>query len=470
MERIIEKLIESKNQVKLNEIEGIKLKYFDSRTMRRNLIVLKAYYDEHGSLSDIKGKDVYEYHGRVFSVGGIIISIRNAYKAGGLTKDEINILNSMGIVWEKHATSFEKRIAPLIEYVNNGGTLSAYSNNTVFFEGKNVSIRNIISVLKIHYKDGLLSQPQIDLLKGLGIDFEEKKYDLWEVLEAYYLEYGTIKHVKRNSMYEYDGKVIDLGAFLNRLKYKYNTGTLSEDKIKRLEEMGMLWVNKLTIDDKIEIFTQYAKEHGSIANIRYDEKYEYQGEIINIGSILINLRRQDRVQYLTAKQRKQLDNLGIVWNINDERYKKILEVLKFYYNQYGDLSTLYQAYVEYEGKEYDLMNIRNTLRNNYMKGTLSQEFVEQLEEMGIVWNSHKVRRDFWKEVLQAYYDEHGTFADMRVSDTYKYKNKYHNVGKVLFYYRRLQRLGELDQETHDWLDERGMVWEFVNLNKDTIVK
>jgi hypothetical protein len=64
------------------------------------LAPIKAYYNEVGSLGNIKVKDIYQFQGKDIRIGSLINSLRSDYKTGKLTQEDIELLNSMGMIWD----------------------------------------------------------------------------------------------------------------------------------------------------------------------------------------------------------------------------------------------------------------------------------------------------------------------------------------------------------------------------------
>ena len=114
------------------------------------------------------------------------------------------------------------------------------------------------------YKKGALSEEKINLLKAIGMRFENIDYmDDWmekyKLAKAYYEHHGNLKipqGFKTINGYEYDENGIDLGAWINKQRSVYKglkgTSDLKQfEKIKLLEDIGMIWFEEKT-DDKLQ--------------------------------------------------------------------------------------------------------------------------------------------------------------------------------------------------------------------------
>ena len=68
---------------------------------------LKAYYKEFGTISSINASAVYYFADKDVKIGELISSLRQEYKKGILNNETIELLNSMGMIWD---ASFRKNI------------------------------------------------------------------------------------------------------------------------------------------------------------------------------------------------------------------------------------------------------------------------------------------------------------------------------------------------------------------------
>ena len=71
---------------------------------------VRAYYNEFGSLDDIKQDTIYEYCGQKVKIGTLLYNLRRPSRKLKLTTKEIEELNSMGMVWEFAKSKNKKEI------------------------------------------------------------------------------------------------------------------------------------------------------------------------------------------------------------------------------------------------------------------------------------------------------------------------------------------------------------------------
>jgi len=67
--------------------------------------VLTAYANEFGSIAKVKITQTYIYNGKEYKIGSQVSKLRMKYFDGQLSKDKIEYLESLGMVWSKHKTN-----------------------------------------------------------------------------------------------------------------------------------------------------------------------------------------------------------------------------------------------------------------------------------------------------------------------------------------------------------------------------
>ena len=93
---------ERKERLTTSEIELLDSMCMDWTNHREweRLEPLIAYYNEFGTLFNIGIRDIYNYKGRDFRIGNLISRLRVEYKTGILSKDKVDLLNNMGMLWD----------------------------------------------------------------------------------------------------------------------------------------------------------------------------------------------------------------------------------------------------------------------------------------------------------------------------------------------------------------------------------
>lgn len=170
----------------------------------------------------------------------------------------------------------------------------------------------------------------------------------------------------------------------------------------------------------------------------------------------LELQRQvqagQRPGRLTAEQAAKLEKLGIRWNHRLETaWEKGFASAQKYRTEHGDLlvPVRYRDKNDFALGEWIVYN-----RQRYLGGNLTQNRIERLEAIGMVWSTSN---DLWEQNYAAatqYYLEHG---DLEVPIKFETPSGF-GLGVWLGAQRAAHKAGELPQEQMERLDALGMDW------------
>ena len=177
----------------------------------------------------------------------------------------------------------------------------------------------------------------------------------------------------------------------------------------------------------------------------------------------LELQRQvqagQRPGRLTAERAAKLEKLGIRWNHRLEAaWEKGFASAQKYRTEHGDLlvPVRYRDKNDFALGEWIVYN-----RQRYLGGNLTQNRIERLEAIGMVWSTSN---DLWEQNYAAatqYYLEHG---DLEVPIKYETPSGF-GLGVWLGAQRAAHKAGELPQEQVERLDALGMDWTNRNHRK-----
>lgn len=170
----------------------------------------------------------------------------------------------------------------------------------------------------------------------------------------------------------------------------------------------------------------------------------------------LELQRQvqagQRPGRLTAEQAAKLEKLGIRWNHRLEAaWEKGFASAQKYRTEHGDLlvPVRYRDKNDFALGEWIVYN-----RQRYLGGNLTQNRIERLEAIGMVWSTSN---DLWEQnyaTATQYYLEHG---DLEVPIKYETPSGF-GLGVWLGAQCAAHKAGELPQEQVERLDALGMDW------------
>ena len=456
----------------------------------------KKYYKHYGNLKiphSFKTINGYESDENGYNLGIWINTQRLSYKKGTLSEDRIEKLKEIGMIFEDvHKDTWNKMYELAKKYYEHYGnlkipfsfkTINGYESDE---NGYNLGIW--INTQRLSYKKGTLSEDRIEKLKEIGMIFEDVHKDTWnkmyELAKKYYEHYGNLKipnRFKTINGYETDEKGYKLGFWISKQRINYRNGTLSEDRIKKLEEIGMIFEIKQHVawNKMYELAKKYYEYYGDLKipqKFKTINGYDIDENGYNLGFWISNQRVKYKNDTLFEDKIKKLEKIGMKFkNINDDTWNKMYELAKKYYEHYGNLkiSQMFKTVNGFEKSEkgYNLGFWISNQRINHKNGTLSEDKIKKLEKIGMMFEN--VNDDTWNkmyELARKYYEHYGNLIiprSFKTVDGYEVDEKGYNLGAWINTQRFSYKKGTLFEDKIKKLEEIGMMW---NIRKDTDTK
>jgi len=199
----------------------------------RNFALLECYNEREGHCNVPLG---HEENG--VRLGMWLTKQRHAFKRGKLNESYQRRLEAIGIRWDPYGDSWEHYFALLERYNEREG----HCNVQWVHEENGVRLGNWLTKQRQAFKRGKLNESYQLRLEAIGVSWDPDG-DSWEqnfaLLECYNEREG---HCNVPRGHEEDG--VRLGTWLDRHRQarKGNTSyTLSEDRIRRLDAIGIRW-------------------------------------------------------------------------------------------------------------------------------------------------------------------------------------------------------------------------------------
>ena len=280
---------------------------------------------------------------------------------------------------------------------------------------------------------------------------------MYDHAKRYYEQYGDLNVSKRYRTE--DG--YSLGMWLQTQRKVYageQYGVLGEDRIEKLNAIGMRWGSYL--DESWERYYAAAKayyaQHGDL-KVNVSEVTENG---LALGSWIARLRTYKksniRTAYLTPERVAALEQIGMVWDVPDYLWEENFAAAMQYYRDHGDLD-MPNTYIAPNGLRLGTWVFKQrTLRKGGNVGAeLTPEQIKRLDGIGMIWEP-KHQRSWTQgyEEVKRYVAEHG---DCNVPAMYVSPSGY-ALG------RWLQRRRDKGKENHTpvqraQLDALGFVWD-----------
>ena len=253
---------------------------------------------------------------------------------------------------------------------------------------------------------GNLTEQQIARLDSIGMEWGNRNDAAWErgLEEArkFREQFGNLQvPAKYKTKDDYP-----LGKWINNARKRRNDGKLTEERIRQLDQMGMIWsVFDAKWEQEYALAAVYAQEHGNL-----DVPRDYKtADGKTLGRWIQNQELAYEQKKLSADQIKRLETIGMQWGSRyDRQWNEVYQAAKRYFEANGDLDVPV-AYVSPEGyalgkwvrrQQYAY---RNPEKSNAI---LSPQRVALLDAIGMQWE----KPDPWQhryELAQEYKKKHG---------------------------------------------------------------
>ena len=192
-----------------------------------------------------------------------------------------------------------------------------------------------------------------------------------------------------------------LSRWVYNLRQLKKRGKLDEKKSRQLEKMGIVWeVLEWQWQKMFSALVKYKKRYG---DCDVPNKYPVSPQL---GGWVYRLRRLKKRGKLEAAHIKHLDAIGFVWGCPhqgpEEHWDQMYSALVEYKKVHGhcNVSTLSKEYLR-------LGNWVRTQRGRRRKGTLGNEQIQRLEQIGFAWEILAERWDEMFATLVEYKEAHG---------------------------------------------------------------
>ena len=357
---------------------------------------LEKYYSEH---SNIDVPYYYKTNGGLM-LGKWLDQQKVNYqkkKNNRLTKEQIDLLNKLGMMWEQ----WDRYYSALEKYYEENGNI----NVPYYYKTENdLNLGRWLCEQKRLYreKSEKITKTKIEKLEKLKINWNSIS-DVWlknyEALEKYYEEHGNI-----DVPYKYeteDGIKLGIWLYNQRQSYKNkSTHKISSDQIQLLDDLGMIWdMNIKAWNKNYEALKKYYEKHG---NVDVPERYETK-DGIKLGIWLATQRQAYKGKgksKINEDQIQLLNDLGMKWEIKSESWDNHYSALKKYYEEHRNIDIP----IKYETEEG--LNLGYWLH----KQRLTCKDIEKeklLNKLGMTWDISMKTWDNYYYALEEYYEKYG---------------------------------------------------------------
>lgn len=361
----------------------------------------------------------------------------------------------------------------IIDVVNNYENLYSYSS-------VQEELREFISFYRNTHREEAIVNESFKILdetrecRQLFEALEETLFPSWEEMYAeackYYRDNGNLLVPKRYRTADN----IPLGGWIagQRGARKGTNGqTISDIRIKLLDKISMVWEDPREVKRNVglEHAVQYWKKNGTLdIPVSYVCEDGFGlGRWLGTARATYRRKQNAGLDPLTMPHIKTMDEMGFKWELADSIFDDGLAHAKNYYRVHSTLDVPKSTKME-DGFQLGkwVSTMRQRYKQNGHNAPLSNEQIEQLEAIGMVWQSASLRN--WEhcyEEAAKYYHEHG---DLNVPSDYTPNGV--RLWRFLNNQKQMYRKGMLDEEKVAQLEAIGMSWTSRNKGWDEAIK
>lgn len=267
-----------------------------------NLAVI--YYKKYGNLSiplNYKTKDDV-------NLGSWIGKQRKYYKDNKLSKEKIELLEKISMIWDPFDLQWNDYYNLFVEYYKENGTSLV---SLRYATKNNKKLGYWVSQQRTNYKRNKLPEEKIKLLEKVDMVWDPASL-IWEetyqIAKQYYKENNNLS-IPITFYY----KNVNLGSWLQTQRNNYSQSLLSNKQIKMLNEIGMEWVSTKTEEyiweDNYNTVLEFYRKYKHI----YIPTNYYSKEGVNIGRWLYDQKLKYKKNKLSEYRKNKLDKLDSSW-------------------------------------------------------------------------------------------------------------------------------------------------------------
>ncbi len=418
---------------------------WEPEKLRRNawdikFSLLQAYVDSHhGAFPSV---DYCTDDG--IKLGNWLFNQKRGYQRGTLLPERRIKLERLGILWDIGEQSWQERYAQAKKYYNQYGHLCLFLQRG----GQNeAALGNWLTVQRQLYKKGNLCLERIQKLEEIGMVWDARE-NVWEAsyqqAKAFFGRYGHLRIPKDSGPPEQRR----LGAWIGTQRKNYMTRSnplFTEERIRRLEEIGMIWDASL---DSMELWKEWYRKAEAFY-LHHGHLRPPKGPLLTWLHAQRGAKRGKRGS-LSQDQIERLERIGMSWSPIEEDWMRMYGYSVAYYRIHHKLN-IPSNYVTEDGAYLGVWISRQRKGyKNFMEGkkgggrnVITPEHIELLNQIDMIWDGGAINVSTSFQEKAIYY-----YLKPYISDLCKY-NQWRPLGVELDLYSPSQNLA---------IEYDGLVW------------
>ena len=302
----------------------------------------------------------------------------------------------------------------------------------------------------IHNK-GEMPSDRTEKMEGIGMIWDPRAA-AWETMFTYAKDYYAEKGDLRIPLLFTTTNGAKLGSWINQQRDNRRKGILAQDRIAKLEAIGMIWSVVRTWDESYELAKNYYNASGHLCIPKRTTKQEDK----KIATWIQNQRTHYKKGILSEEQIEKLNAIGMIWRYDKPTWEQMYEYAKEYYYANDDL-LIPHTFATPEG--YNLGEWIKLQRYNFKKGILSTKRQAMLEAIGMTWSMLDDAWEIMYAQAKAFFEKNGHLDIPKQIDT---PDGYNPLYKWVGTQRGLYKRGKLLPERVMRLNAIGIDWDPVD--------
>ncbi len=362
-----------------------------------------------------------------------------------LNKERVSRLNKIDFIWEPHDVLWEEMFKELFEFKK------AYGHCNIPKEWpENSKLAAWVRTQQQLRRRGDLTEKRISHLSELGFVWGNSSEEYWEDMFKALVEFKNNNgHCNVPQRWPVNQR---LGIWVSNQRRRWKEKQLTEERIKRLNELGFTWDVQALWERMFNVLTEYKNKRG---HCNIPKEWPENPDL----ATWVSIQRTDKYS-LSHKQRNRLKGLGFIWDtVNEASWENMFEKLIEYKKINGHCN------VPIEWSENPQLSTWVTeQRQMKNRGILTEDHIRRLTEIGFEWH---LKRASWKEMFEAlskYKEAHGhSNVAQRWADNLK-------LATWVFLQRQAYKKGMLIQDRIDQLNMLGFEWDIERASWEEMFK
>ena len=399
----------------------------------------------------------------------MIVYNRQRYLSGNLPSDRVERLEALGMVWDTGSILWEKSYAAAVQYYLENHTLEI---PVKYVTPDGMALGVWLGSQRAAYKEGVLTDAQIEKLEALGVDWTNRNDRKWQTAYEAAVKYHAA-HGNLDVPTEYiDEDGILLGKWVSRQRYAWQNPERSSARVTLerkalLDELGMNWEKTDSWQHRYELAVEYKREHGSLA---VPAQYRTEDGIW-LGSWLSRQKQMLREgKKLSAKRRAALKELfkgekgrrlsapvPPACSVREQNWLDNYQSARLYAEKKGSL-LVPAGYVDENGFRLGvwISNLRAARKARPSSFQVTPEHIALLDAIGMQWDAREAK---WAGAFRRAEEYRAAHGDLLVPVNYKTEDGF-CLGDWVCRMRENYACAEkkLTAERIAKLEALGMVW------------